>query len=164
NVPAEVPPTEPAGATSASALLAHVDDRELIEKTRAGDRAAFGGLVRRHQHRILWLALHLLHDRAAAEGGAQPTFVRAYPAGDGVDGWGDPYTWLCRIAVNLSLHLLRGTKEAGIALSSDDPRLEGSEDGAGGSTPGERMLRRVKYVSLCEGIDSLQEGLKTTLI
>jgi RNA polymerase sigma-70 factor (ECF subfamily) len=77
-------------------------DRELVDAARAGDSDAFGVLVRRHQKRIYRLAVHLLRDAAEAEDVTQDTFVRAYGALNRFDGRSEPFTWMYRIAVNLS--------------------------------------------------------------
>jgi len=140
-------------------------DRELVARVRRGEIAAFGELVARHQRRIHGLATHLLHDRIEAEDVTQETFIRAFAALDRFDGRSEPYTWLYRIAVNLSLNVLRSRRTRGVTCDVDDPRLdhfaavEGSPDsGATGTAP------RQLYEALAAGIDTLSESLRTTLI
>src|SRR5262245_28188485 len=99
-------------------------DRDLVDRARAGDAAAFGQLVRRHQQRIHRLALHMLRDKAEAEDVTQETFIRAYQALKRFDGRSEPYTWFYRITVNLSLNTIRSRKTARTATDADDPRLE----------------------------------------
>jgi RNA polymerase sigma-70 factor (ECF subfamily) len=144
-------------------------DRELVDRARVGDARAFGELVRRHQRRLHRLALHMLRDRAEAEDVTQEAFVRAYGAIARFDGRSEPYTWLYRIAVNLSLNAIRSRKSARRANvpPSDDPRLEGlpAEARAGGQSvepvdAGKRQL----YAVLAQAIDELSETLRTTLI
>jgi RNA polymerase sigma-70 factor, ECF subfamily len=143
-----------------------VTDRELVDRARQGDAGAFGQLVRRHQQRIHRLAAHLLRDRAEAEDVAQETFIRAYRALARFDGRSEPYTWLYRIAVNLSLNALRSRKSQRTTAQSDDPRLEAlvSEKQSGAADPPEDAARRQLYAALAEGIDGLSETLRTTLI
>src|SRR5277367_6343911 len=104
--------------------MAKPSDRELVEQARGGDAQAFGTLVRRHQRRIFRLAYHLVRSGAEAEDVTQETFVRAYQALDRFDGRSEPFTWLYRIAVNLSLNTLRARKVTRDSSSSDDPRIE----------------------------------------
>jgi RNA polymerase sigma-70 factor (ECF subfamily) len=137
------------------------DDRLMLEAQR-GDVEAFGVLVRRYQQRIHRVSLHMLRDTAEAEDVTQDTFVRAYRALACFDGRSQAFTWLCRIAINLSLNALRARKnrrtspeepEAALDASkpaSDEPDREASE----------RQLARI----LCEGMDGLSETLRTTLI
>ncbi len=141
-------------------------DRELVDAARAGDSEAFGTLMRRHQRRIYRLALHLLRDAAEAEDATQETFVRAYRALDRFDGRSEAFTWIYRIAVNLSLNVIRARKPDRKAVSSDDPRLEGVliETRAGGANPLGDSENRELGRALCEGMDGLSDTLRTTLI
>src|SRR5438105_13316913 len=93
-------------------------DRDLVEAAKGGDSEAFGAFVRRHQRRVFRLAVHLLRNTAEAEDVAQEAFVRAYGALDRFDGRSEPFTWLYRIAVNLSLNAIRArkTRRAGATM------------------------------------------------
>jgi RNA polymerase sigma-70 factor (ECF subfamily) len=141
-------------------------DRELVDAARAGDSVAFGALMRRHQRRIYRLAVHLLRDAAEAEDVTQETFVRAYGALDRFDGRSEAFTWIYRIAVNLSLNTIRARKSDRKGVSADDPRLEGAlvETRAGSASPQGASESRELGRALCEGMDSLSNTLRTTLI
>jgi RNA polymerase sigma-70 factor (ECF subfamily) len=146
--------------------MAKLTDRELVDRAREGDAAAFGQLVRRHQQRIHRLAVHLLRDRAEAEDVMQETFVRAYRALARFDGRSEPYTWLYRIAVNLSLNALRSRKAHRTTTQADDPRLDAviAEKKSTADPPEGDAARRQLYAALAEGIDKLSETLRATLI
>lgn len=142
-------------------------DRELVDQARSGDAQAFGGLVRRHQKRIFRLAFHLLRSGAEAEDVTQETFVRAYQALDRFDGRSEPFTWLYRIAVNLSLNTLRARKTSRTATTADDPRIEtwlAERRPSHGADPATASQQRQLALALCEGIDALSETLRTTLV
>lgn len=146
-----------------------LSDRDLVDRARAGDQKAFGELVQRHQRRIHRLALHMLRDRAEAEDVTQEAFVRAYGALARFDGRSEPYTWLYRIAVNLSLNAIRSRKSARrtIAPPEELPAIrEGSVAEAlpHASAPPSDAARRQLYTALQGAIDSLSETLRTTLI
>lgn len=53
-------------------------DAELVQRTLAGDKEAFGELVRRHQGVVYGLAYHQLANFADAEDVAQQAFICAY--------------------------------------------------------------------------------------
>jgi RNA polymerase sigma-70 factor (ECF subfamily) len=150
--------------------MSNATDRELVDRARSGDAGAFGQLVRRHQQRIHRLAAHLLRNRAEAEDVMQETFVRAYRALDRFDGRSEPYTWLYRIAVNLSLNVLRSRKARATgetSLGNEDPRLDGLGEGTPGSLFHEARAdaaRKELYVALARGIDELSDTLRTTLV
>lgn len=143
-----------------------VSDRDLIDRARDGDGAAFGVIVRRYQKRIYRLAVHLLKDAAEAEDVTQDTFVRAYGALDRFDGRSEPFTWMYRIAVNLSLNAIRSRKTKKRATTPDDPRIEGLlvEHRATHADPARLSADRQMAMTLCDGLDTLSESLRMTLI
>ena len=78
------------------------DERELIERCRAGDTAAFEPLVERYRQRVWRLAYQLLRDREEAWDCAQEAFVRAFHSLASFRGQSAFYTWLFRITVNVA--------------------------------------------------------------
>jgi RNA polymerase sigma-70 factor, ECF subfamily len=147
-------------------MVAKETDRELVDAARGGNAEAFGKLVRRHQKRVFRLAVHLLRNGAEAEDVTQETFVRAYGAIDRFDGRSEPFTWLYRIAVNLSLNAIRARRTARNAGTTDDPRIEAVlvERRPGMADPARQTTDRELATALCDGIDSLSETLRTTLV
>jgi RNA polymerase sigma-70 factor (ECF subfamily) len=141
-------------------------DRELVEAAQAGDAESFGAVVRRHQRRVYRLALHLLRNAAEAEDVTQDTFVRAYGALDRFDGRSEPFTWIYRIAVNLSLNAIRARKPSERSSSPDDPRVEHLliERRAKLASPEAVSQDKELALALLAGIDGLSETLRTTLI
>lgn len=142
-------------------------DRELVDRAKKGDGEAFGLLVRRHQKRIFRLAVHLTRSGAEAEDVTQETFVRAYQALARFDGRSEPFTWLYRIAVNLSLNQIRARKSRPKASLDEDPRIASllaeTRPSLGGDPAGARDQQKVAR-ALVEGIDGLSETLRTTLV
>lgn len=150
---------------SARQHLPERTDRELVTAAREGDAEAFGLLVRRHQRRVYRLAVHLLKTAAEAEDVTQDTFVRAYGALDRFDGRSEPFTWIYRICVNLSLNALRSRKTRR-ASSPDDPRIEGLlvDHRPTGASPARSTADKQLGRALVEGIDELSDTLRTTLV
>lgn len=147
--------------------MAKTTDRELVDQARSGDAQAFGVLVRRYQKRIFRLAFHLVRSGAEAEDVTQDTFVRAYQALDRFDGRSEPFTWLYRIAVNLSLNMIRARKPSRNSTPADDPRIEAlllETRPSHGVDPAATTQRRELAAALCDGIDTLSDTLRTTLI
>jgi RNA polymerase sigma-70 factor (ECF subfamily) len=81
-------------------LEPHDGSHRLVEQARAGDRDAFGELVRIHQHEVYTLAVRLVHDRDLASDVTQDAFVRAWRAMPNFRGEAKFSTWLHRITVN----------------------------------------------------------------
>ena len=147
--------------------MAAASDRDLVDRARGGDAEAFGLLVRRHQKRILRLAVHLTKSASDAEDVTQDTFVRAYQALSRFDGRSEPFTWLYRIAVNLSLNHLRQRKSRKLEQHDDDPRvaamLSETRPGMHGDPAASAEQRRLAE-ALCAGLDGLSETLRTTIV
>jgi len=147
-------------------FMPHRTDRELVDLARAGDGEAFGAIVRRHQKRIFRLTSHLLRSAAEAEDITQETFVRAYGALARFDGRSEPFTWIYRIAVNLSLNAIRARKNTRNSAPPDDPHIESLllEARGAGTTPADATLDRELALALLDGLGELSESLRTTLI
>jgi len=138
----------------------------LVDAARGGDAEAFGDIVRRHQKRIFRLTSHLLRSSAEAEDVTQETFVRAYGALARFDGRSEPFTWIYRIAVNLSLNAIRARKTTRNSAPPDDPQVEGLlfEARGSGTTPADATQDRELALALLDGLNELSESLRTTLI
>jgi RNA polymerase sigma-70 factor (ECF subfamily) len=75
-------------------------DADLVARTLAGDRSAFGSLVDRHFADCLRFAHHMLGIAQDAEDAVQESFVRAYRALPRYDERELFRSWLFRIVIN----------------------------------------------------------------
>ena len=82
-------------------------DNELVQEGRNGRRQAFTALMRRYQERVYWVARRIVGSHDDADDIVQETFVKAYLALGEFRGDSSFFTWIYRIAVNLSLNALR---------------------------------------------------------
>ena len=82
-------------------------DYDLVREVRNGNRQAFTELMRRYQKRVYWVARRIVTDHDDADEVVQETFVKAYLALGDFRGDAGFFTWLYRIAVNLSLNTVR---------------------------------------------------------
>jgi RNA polymerase sigma-70 factor, ECF subfamily len=94
-------------------------DQELVNEVRSGKRQAFTELMRRHQQRVYWTARRIVGSHEEADDIAQETFVKAYLALGDFRGDASFFTWLYRIAVNLSLNAIRKKQVLGYLRQSD---------------------------------------------
>ena len=83
------------------------DETELIRRAREGDAGAFGLLVERYQHRVVRVAMAVVHNQDDALELAQETFVRAYENLAKFESRSSLSTWLYRIAANLAIDFRR---------------------------------------------------------
>ena len=119
------------------------DEKLLIEQAQSGDREAFEQLVRRHDRDILRLAFHMLGNREEAREVFQETFLKAYRSLSRFRFESSFYTWIYRIATNVSLDIsyesdtethpdrpaLKDTLAATTYYSNPERRLYGKEVG-----------------------------------
>ena len=82
-------------------------DADIIASSRAGDRTAFNQLVRSYQERVYWVVRRIIRDHDDTLDITQEVFIRAYEKLESFRGDAQVFTWLYRIAVNLSLNHVR---------------------------------------------------------
>lgn len=90
--------------------IAVLIERPLLEKARSGDLKAFSELVRMHEERVIGAAYGFLGNWEDARDVAQEAFVKAYENLSSFRQESKFYTWLYRIAANLSKDFLRKKK------------------------------------------------------
>jgi RNA polymerase sigma-70 factor (ECF subfamily) len=86
------------------ARMAPSDDLNFIEKSLAGDAEAFAALVSQYQKMVFALAFRMTGSLPDAEDLTQETFLRAFRQLSSFRAEAKFSTWLCQIAVNLSLN------------------------------------------------------------
>ncbi len=100
-------------------------DRELIERTLAGDGGAYAILVERFQRKIFRVAFAIVRDDVEADTITQDTFVQAYTNLSRFEGRAELETWLTRIAINRSRDTLRRRRFASfISLRTEEDSEE----------------------------------------
>ena len=108
-------------------------DAELLHKARGGDRGAFGQIVVRYQDRLYNAVLRLVGDPEEARELTQEAFTKALENVAAFRGEAQPYTWLFRIAVNLSISRLRKVqRHRTFSLDADGPTGHNGAAGGGG--------------------------------
>ncbi|NGX54441.1 MAG: ECF RNA polymerase sigma factor SigW [Chlamydiae bacterium] len=84
-------------------------EKELIERSQKGDEEAFSELMGLYQPKIFQHCLGIVKDEEIAQDLTQETFLHAYQHLDTFHGRSRFYTWIYRIAHNLSLNFLKKT-------------------------------------------------------
>lgn len=97
-------------ATTSSAPL--TEEKRWLLAAKRGDKEAFGKIVAKYHRLVISVTYRLCNDAELADDVAQNTFLRAWqrlphfrPKRDG-----SLRAWLCRIAYNRTIDLLRRTK------------------------------------------------------
>ncbi|MEX0806959.1 MAG: sigma-70 family RNA polymerase sigma factor, partial [Candidatus Binatia bacterium] len=89
-----------------------LSDWQLVQKCQAGDVATFQELVSRYHQKVYMVILGLLRNPDDAMEVSQETFFRAYRKISSFQGGSSFYTWLYRIAVNISIDHQRRQKRS----------------------------------------------------
>ncbi len=82
-------------------------DRELVDQWKAGDEAAFGLLVQRHEQRVFRLLMRMMGNREEAEDVAQETFLSLHRHGRSFRNEARFSTFVYRVAANAALNRRR---------------------------------------------------------
>jgi RNA polymerase sigma-70 factor, ECF subfamily len=108
-----------------TAVVTDVDpDRELVERFRDGDRAAFDQLVRRHQRGVWHLVRRYVRSDADSADVTQQAFVRAFRGLVTFRGAASVRSWLYRIAINCALSWLRDHRREQPTEIADDVLID----------------------------------------
>jgi RNA polymerase sigma-70 factor (ECF subfamily) len=153
------------------AAAAQMEDLRCVAAVRQGRSEAFTEVVRRYQDRLYNTILRLAGHRDDANDLTQQTFLRAYASIDSFRGDSSFYTWLYRIAVNVTLDA-RKRRVRGAAATMES--LSTGRDGGlpGGAEPSssveddplERVLAREREESVARAIDSLDDLHRSVLV
>jgi RNA polymerase sigma-70 factor, ECF subfamily len=133
-----------------------VQDRELIGRVLAGDPRAERALYDAHVDRVFRLVYRMAGDSDRAQDYTQETFIRAFARLGEFRGESALSTWLCSIAISITLNGLRKVRRARdreIALE-DAPPL-------GASRPEAEPDLKAR---LTQAIDQLPEGYRAVFV
>lgn len=101
-------------------------DQEIIDRIRAGDKAACARCIEEYGSAIYRLAFRLMQNEADAEDVVQETFLNAFRAINSFEGRSGLGTWLYRIAHNNAMMRLRRSKPDALSLEKS---LDDGEEG-----------------------------------
>lgn len=138
------------------------DDTRLIQETLAGDRQAYGQLVRRYQDRLYNTLVHVTGSVSEAEEVTQEAFLRAFRKLNSFEQRAGFYTWLYRIAFNLWISRRRGKREVySVEQGRESLGLEPVDQQ---DTPVEQIERRERVELVRTAISQLPEEFRTVLV
>jgi len=100
-----------------------VPDSDLVKRCQAGDTRAFDVLVNRYRGKVYAMTYHMIQNETEAWDLAQEAFIKAWRALPNFKQDSAFYTWLYRIAHNVTYDWLRKKKIQGDG-EFDDSRTE----------------------------------------
>jgi RNA polymerase sigma-70 factor (ECF subfamily) len=139
-------------------------DDHLVKQAKRGDVDAFTELVRRFQEKIYHTILSLTRNPQDANDLAQETFMHAYRSLRNFKQRSTFYTWIYRIAVNLTLNFLKRRKRA----EKREVHVEGYsldvKSAASNLSPERYSMKKELSEKLKEAIDSLPLTYRTSFV
>ncbi len=139
------------------------DETELIQAATRGDRGAFEVLVRRYQDRLYTAVVHIVGCRSEAEDVVQDAFVQAFVKLDTFKHQSRFYTWLYRIAFNVSISRRRRRRR--VEVSWDESReLAGEEPVDSGESPMDPLEQAERRQLLEQAMGRLTEEHRSIIV
>ena len=131
-----------------------LEERQLVEQARAGDRHAMSALYHKYDRRVYSVARRLTGDDDLAQDVAQDAWIRAFQKLDMFRGDASFGTWVYRIATNAALNRLRSLSRRSEAESTAEwtKRAASIDD----VVLNQRLLQ--------EALDRLPQGYRTVLV
>ncbi|HIF51040.1 MAG TPA: RNA polymerase sigma factor RpoE [Thiotrichaceae bacterium] len=144
-----------------------VTDKELIERVKNGEKAAYDLLVLKYQQRIIILVSRFVRNQSDALDVTQEAFIKAYRALPNFRGDSAFYTWLYRIAVNTAKNHLavQARRPSGNNYDvSEIEQIEGADALKEQATPESLLLKDELQATVLKAIEDLPEDLKTAIM
>ena len=150
------------------ALMADkVTDKQLVERVKNGEKAAYDLLVLKYQQRIIILVSRFVRNQSDALDVTQEAFIKAYRALPNFRGESAFYTWLYRIAVNTAKNYLavQSRRPTGNNYDvSEIEQIEGADALKEQATPENLLLKDELQATVLKAIEDLPEDLKTAIM
>lgn len=95
-----------------------IDDLQLVEFVKQGDRSAFSALMLRHQRAVLRMAIRFVRDPDLAEDVVQDAFIKAYEKIHLFEARASFKSWLFQIAANTARNKIRERREGHVDVEN----------------------------------------------
>ncbi|RMD83914.1 MAG: sigma-70 family RNA polymerase sigma factor [Candidatus Dadabacteria bacterium] len=135
----------------------------LVDRAKGGDRKAFRILVERYQRRLLGFIFTMAGSWEDAEDIAQESFVRAYFSLKNFRKDSSFYTWLCRIAYNMTIDLKRKSLKKQKFFSIDENDDRGLKEVAASDNPAADLYRKEAGMAIERAMDRLSEEHRSVI-
>ncbi|MBX9577124.1 MAG: sigma-70 family RNA polymerase sigma factor [Chthoniobacterales bacterium] len=112
-----------------SSLEEEVSDNDLVAKTKKGDSSAFDDLIRKYHGRLYGLIYHMTSNHEDTNDLLQDVFSKTFQVIATFKGESSFYTWIHRIAVNMTLNFLKKrNRRQHSSLDNTEEHLENDPD------------------------------------
>ena len=138
-------------------------ENRLIAKAKSGDMQAFESLVRRYQRSIYYLCHRMTGTHQSADDLSQDTFIKAYFSLASFKNRMNFFTWIRKIAVNMSLNFLKTNKREELLGEKENMIAENASSTAH-ELPQDRFQRNQLEQKFKEALNALPTDQKIIFI
>ena len=143
---------------TAAYLMEAETETDLVHLAQAGDRNAFGELVRRHYQGVVRVVYSMCGDAGLAEDAAQEAFIRAWINLPAFEPSAPLKNWIYRIAINAALDVLRKKPEE----SLEERQESMLSDQAQG--PEAALVEKERIAQVRRAMQALPEASRSVLV
>jgi RNA polymerase sigma-70 factor (ECF subfamily) len=157
-----------AAVSGASRESSREADIEMIRAVRDGHSTAYQGLVEKYQSRIYNLIYGMVRNREDARDLTQDAFVKAYQKLDSFRLEASFYTWMYRIASNVSIDFIRKAKRRGTTEFDESIAVKESDGAIADShhvdSPSKELERKQLYGNIMSALQKLPEDQRQAVL
>lgn len=137
-----------------------MEETNLLQLLKAGDKAAFSKLVELYGSRVINTCYKFLLDREDAEDLSQEVFIEVYQSIQSFRGDAKLSTWIYRIAVTKSLdEIKKRNRKKRISSIAKMMKLEDISNWiAGGAMPDKSIQENEKMKEVMQALDTLPDN------
>ena len=138
-----------------------VSDQDLVERATSGDRDAFRQLVERYQKKVFSICYGMVRHEDDAMDLVQETFVKVYRNLDRFEGSSSFYTWLYRIAKNVTIDHIRRAKRSKTVDYDDAIARDEDVEGDDMLLPSRLGINPARALGRRELLEKMNDAMKT---
>lgn len=144
-------------------------DLDMVRAVKAGDATAYRGLVEKYQQRIYHVIYGMVRNQEDARDLTQDAFIKAFRSLDRFREDSRFYTWLYRIAMNVTIDFTRRRARAPVSSGADEDVAvrdadRGIEDTRRDESPGRQLERKQLHTAILDAIETLPETHRQVIL
>ena len=140
------------------------EDARLVRQCLGGSKDAFTSLVTKYQDRVYNAVLRMCRKKEDAEELVQEAFLKAFEKLDTFRGKSSFYTWLFRIAMNLTLtHCQKIKRSRAIFIGNVETEMAAYSQ-SNEPLPEQVLLSAEERVYVLDAIESLEPNLRSVVV
>ena len=140
------------------------DDKKLVLSFKAGQSSAYKEIYERYEARVRGVCKRMLQCPEDAEEAAQETFLRVYQGLGRFNGRYQLGAWVCRIATNVCLDMIRAKKRRPADPRNVEDLEHEAEVPQGEGDPEWSALRRHNAETVRSTLESLPDMHRTAIV